>query len=87
MMVNTTNSATLVYTDSLKKVQQEKYLFVFDAYRKYVPDNQKYGITFWNVGDKDTWLRPTYKIMEYPLLFDEDYNRKPVYNAILQSLK
>lgn len=87
MMVNTTNSATLVYTDSLKKVQMEKYLFVFDAYRKYVPDSQKYGITFWNVGDKDTWLRPTYKIMEYPLLFDENYERKLVYDALIQRMK
>jgi len=87
MMVNTTNSASLVYNDSLKKAQQEKYLFVFDAYRKYIPDNQKYGITFWNVGDKDTWLRPTYKIMEYPLLFDENYERKAVYNALLDRMK
>lgn len=87
MMVNTTNSVTLVYTDSLKKVQQEKYLFVFNAYRKYVPDNQKYGITFWNVGDKDIWLRPTYKIMEYPLLFDENYKRKPVYDTLIKTMK
>lgn len=87
MMVNIGKNRANVYTDSLKKVQQEKYVFVFNAYCKYVPDAQKFGITFWNVSDKDTWLRPTYKMIEWPLLFDENYERKQVYQSVLISLK
>jgi endo-1,4-beta-xylanase len=87
MMVNVGENRKNVYTDSLKKVQQEKFVFVFNAYQKEVPDAQKYGITFWNVGDKDTWLRPTYKMIEWPLLFDDDYQRKAAYYAVLESLR
>jgi endo-1,4-beta-xylanase len=87
MMVNGHNLPDAVYTEEQKKLQKEKFVFVFDAYLKHVPDPQKYGITFWNVGDQDTWLRKVYKINEWPLLFDDDYERKPAYYAVLKRLK
>ena len=87
MMVNEGENKKNIYTDSLKKVQQDKFVFVFNSYQKEVPDAQKYGITFWNVSDKDTWLRPTYKMIEWPLLFDDDYQRKPAYYAVLEYLR
>jgi endo-1,4-beta-xylanase len=87
VMVNGHNQANAVYTDSLKQSQIEKYLFVFNAYKKYIPEKQQYGITFWNVSDNDTWLRKVYKINEWPLLFDDNYQRKLLYFKVLEQAK
>jgi endo-1,4-beta-xylanase len=87
VMVNEHNQPNAVYTDSLKQIQTEKFILIFNAYRKQVPEKQQYGMTFWNVGDNDTWLRKVYKINEWPLLFDDNYQPKPVYDTLLKSLK
>lgn len=87
VMVNGHNQPNAVYTDSLKQLQTEKFILIFNEYRKQVPVNQQYGITFWNIADNDTWLRKVYKINEWPLLFDDNYQPKPVYYDVLKSLK
>ncbi|QEK51714.1 endo-1,4-beta-xylanase [Pedobacter aquae] len=44
-------------TESERKgAQYYRYYFVPQAYRSIVPDNQRWGITLWNVGDSDSWL-------------------------------
>lgn len=76
--VNPKNDSTFVYDDAAKAAQLEKLRLVFQAYRA-IPKNQQYGITFWNVGDRDSWLRGYFKRpKEYPLLFDDQYNRKAI---------
>jgi endo-1,4-beta-xylanase len=87
VMVNGHNQPNAVYTDSLKQLQTEKFILIFNAYQNQVPEKQQYGITFWNISDNDTWLRKVYKINEWPLLFDDNYQRKPVYSDVLNSLK
>jgi endo-1,4-beta-xylanase len=87
VMVNGHNQPIAVYTDSLKQLQTEKFKLIFDAYRKQVPDKQQHGITFWNIADNDTWLRKVYKISEWPLLFDDNYIRKPAYYKVLEKVK
>jgi endo-1,4-beta-xylanase len=85
--VNPKNDSTFVYDDAAKAAQLEKLLLVFQAYRA-IPKNQQYGITFWNVGDRDSWLRGYFKRpKEYPLLFDETYNRKASYSTLLNNEK
>jgi endo-1,4-beta-xylanase len=87
VMVNGHNQPNAVYTDSLKQLQTEKFMLIFNAYRKQVPAKQQYGITFWNIADNDTWLRKVYKINEWPLLFDDNYIRKPAYYKVLEKVK
>lgn len=87
VMVNGNNQPNAVYTDSLKQLQTEKFILIFNVYRKQVPEKQQYGITFWNVGDNDTWLRKVYKINEWPLLFDDNYQPKPVYYQLVEGMK
>lgn len=81
--VNPKNDSTFVYDETAKKAQQEKFELVFKAYQE-LPKQQQYGITFWNVGDRDSWLRGYFKRpKEYPLLFDDTYTRKPIYSNLL----
>jgi endo-1,4-beta-xylanase len=81
--VNPQNDSTFVYDDATKSSQAEKLKLVFQAYRA-IPKKQQYGITFWNIGDRDSWLRGYFKRpKEYPLLFDDQYNRKAIYSTLL----
>lgn len=81
--VNPKNDSTFVYHEAAKKAQQEKFELVFKTYKK-LPTHQQYGITFWNVSDRDSWLRGYFKRpKEYPLLFDDTYTRKPFYTNLL----
>jgi endo-1,4-beta-xylanase len=81
--VNPKNDSTFVYDESKQEAQKRQYEFVFQAYIK-IPRKQQYGITFWNVGDRDSWLRGYFKRpKEYPLLFDDYYRRKPMYSSLL----
>ena len=85
--VNPKNDSTFVYTETAQEAQKYKYQFIFQSYRS-IPKKQQYGITFWNVGDKDSWLRGYFKRpKEYPLLFDESYRRKPMYSSLLNLSK
>lgn len=56
--------------------QQDQYNRVFKVLRKHhdVIDN----VTFWNLGDRDSWLG----VNNHPLLFDENYKAKLVYNIV-----
>ncbi|RXK46546.1 endo-1,4-beta-xylanase [Aquirufa rosea] len=84
--VNPQNISDYQYDEPSKKEQIQKYELLFQAFEK-VPMAQRYGITFWNVGDQDSWLRGYFKRpKEYPLLFDENYLRKPAYQALFQTL-
>lgn len=51
-----------------------------------VPVQYQYGITFWGISDKNSWIRPYYNRDDYPLLFDDQYLPKPAYCALLESL-
>ena len=85
--VNPKNNPEFVYDELAKDEQLSKYLCVFKAFQE-VPVAQQYGITTWNVGDGDSWLRGYFKRpKEYPLLFDEAYRPKSAYRILMQSLK
>ena len=67
--------------------QNELFQFIFTSFRA-IPARQQYGITFWNISDKDTWLRGYFKRpKEYPLLFDETYVKKPGYHSLVNYLQ
>jgi endo-1,4-beta-xylanase len=66
-----------------------KYKQVAESYIRHVPEAQRYGITVWGVGDGDSWLRNRlpYHTKDYPLLWDEGYNKKEAYNEFLIGLQ
>ena len=65
-----------VLTDSIAKMQQDKYDQLFQVLRKYKKNIS--CVTFWNLSDRDSWLGAN----NFPLLFDGDYQRKPVYYTV-----
>ena len=65
-----------VLTDSIAELQKKKYAELFDVIRKYKKNFS--CVTFWNLGDRDSWLGAN----NFPLLFDGEYNRKPVYYTV-----
>ena len=84
--VNPKNNPDFNYDEKAAQAQNELFAFVFTSFRN-IPVKQQYGITFWNISDKDSWLRGYFKRpKEYPLLFDENYAKKPAYSELINSL-
>ena len=65
-----------VYTEEIQKMQDQKYKDLFEIMRKYKKNIS--CVTFWNLSDRDSWLGAN----NYPLLFDSEYQRKPVYYTV-----
>jgi GH35 family endo-1,4-beta-xylanase len=55
--------------------QGETIVYIFDQYLKMVPKDQRGGITFWGVSDKNSWLGAD----KQPLLYSKAYLRKDSY--------
>ena len=74
-----------VLTPELANYQAEIIKYVVHSYITNIPKAQQAGITFWGVNDKNSWMSNGGK--EHPLLYDDNYNKKPAYGAVLQGLK
>ncbi len=85
--VNGQKDATLTFSTSIADKQKAKYQIVVGYYKSIVPTAQQFGITTWNVGDSDSWLRGFIIKNEYPLLFDDNYAKKPAYDGFVAGAK
>lgn len=65
-------------SDELLESQANKLATITLLY-KDVPTRLQYGMTFWGVSDKNSWIRSFFNRNDYPLLFDDDYDPKPAY--------
>lgn len=75
--LNTTNNKASL-TESMKQRQRDLVNKIVLGYKE-LPEKFQYAISFWNVGDADSWIRPQFHRMDWPLLFDDNYQRKPAY--------
>ncbi len=66
-------------TKEMKQQQAEKYKEIATMYNRLVPYDQRYGITLWGFADRYTWIRYFFEIMDWPLIFDDNLNKKPAY--------
>lgn len=72
--------------NQLAQIQAQKYKAVFEAYAA-IPKSQQFGITTWNVGDRDAFRNSGSKNRDHPMMFDYEYQPKPAFNAVVESLK
>lgn len=72
-------------TDVLAGYQAKLYEYTVRSYITHIPAAQRAGITIWGINDKNSWLYNNG--LEFPLLYDNDYNKKPAYAAVLKALK
>lgn len=84
--LNPDNVAGLVLTPAMAALQADAYKFIVKTYYA-IPAAQQFGITTWNVTDADSWLRSTYNRPDWPLPFDDNYQRKPAYFSILSAVR
>ena len=70
--------------EKAQKLFDERYLAFFKIYEKH--KEQISRITLWGVSDKTSWLNnwPVEGRTSYPLLFDREYNPKPVLQKIVE---
>ena len=86
IQLNPDNLNITTPTGDMLEKQRLKYRTVVKAYNA-LPANQKHGITQWNVGDADSWVRTYIKRNDFPLPFNMNYQRKPAYDGILDGLE
>lgn len=67
--------------------QEEKYKDIVEIYKDVVPVKQRYGITIWNVGDKDSYVSDNCKCSDAPLPFDTNYKKKLAYKGLIEGLR
>lgn len=72
------------FTPELEQKQIEAYDMFFRVFRDY--KDVITGVTFWNLSDRYSWL-DTYPVegrKNYPLLFDENFERKKAYEKVVE---
>lgn len=59
--------------------------YVVGSYLRNIPAAQRAGITVWGLTDNTSWLYNSGA--DYPLLYDQNYKKKPAYASFLQALR
>ncbi|KOS06361.1 hypothetical protein AM493_10215 [Flavobacterium akiainvivens] len=76
-----------VQDESSVEAQMQKFADVINTYKNIVAPKQRYGITFWNVGDSDSYVPRDCNCKEYPQIFDKNYKKKNYFSKIVKALK
>jgi endo-1,4-beta-xylanase len=84
ILVNPTSATGFVLTQAIAESQAEMYQFVVQSYISNVPSSQRHGITVWGVMDASSWRYQNGK--DFPLLYDNEFNKKPAYAGFLKAL-
>ena len=73
-------------TPELAQAQREKLREIARIYNA-LPDENKFAITFWGLRDNESWLNSFTDYPQWPLLFDQDYQKKPMYEGLVEGLE
>lgn len=74
------NNETLTQLEIDARASQQKMLYeqIAQMYQEDVPQEQRFGITLWSLGDGDSGIGKVNGMqIDYPCLFDTAYNKKP----------
>ncbi|MDR0812364.1 MAG: endo-1,4-beta-xylanase [Paludibacter sp.] len=83
----TMNPYTEALPDSVYQKFEQRYLDLFGLYLKYADHIDR--VTLWGVADGDSWLNnfPVPMRTNYPLLFDRNYQAKPIVEKLIKLAK
>ena len=70
--------AEIESTKELFERQANKLAAITQLYKE-IPYRYQFGITFWGVSDRNSWIPEHFNREDYPLLYDDHYNPKPAY--------
>jgi len=85
--INPNNTTGFTPTAALFATQADMYKYVVQSFLKNVPASQRYGITVWGVNDGGSWIITSQKQADNPLLFDDNFGKKPAFYSFLLGLK
>lgn len=83
--VKSTPAGGTVLSPINAEFQAAMYEYIIKTYLEVVPKEQQYGITVWGIDDASSW-RNTDERKYFPLLWDDNFKRKPAYNAVYNAL-
>lgn len=83
--ISLNTSGEMRLTENKLQKQGEKMFDVVSAYRN-IPKEYQFGITVWGVSDADSWITTYFDRIDYPLLFNEQYEAKPMYCGFKEAL-
>lgn len=72
-------------TDEQLMEQKRKLKGIVKGY-KQIDKKYQFGISFWNISDADTWIRNNFGRIDWPCLWDDNYEPKPMYCGIKEAL-
>ncbi len=73
-------------TPERKSAQKMKYREVVEVYNA-IPTTYKYAITVWGIKDNESWILNQFNRVDWPLLFDNSFNRKVTHTGFLEGLE
>ena len=85
--INPGDQSVFTPTPALYAQQATVMKYVVESFIRNVPAAQRFGLTIWGVSDADSWIVVSQKKVDYPNLWDSNYQKKAAYNAIYQALK
>jgi endo-1,4-beta-xylanase len=66
--------------------QKAKFKEVVEIYNA-IPLDNKFALTTWGLRDNESWLLDFWGVPDWPLMFDENYNKKPAYDGFIEALE
>jgi len=77
------NNIYTFFSDDLSLKQKQRYQNVTSL---FLQSSKLDGITLWGVADADSWIPDYFHRLDWPLLFDENYEPKPSAQGFLETL-
>ena len=75
----------ILFTPDLASKQAALLAGIIQQYNQ-INKVYQYGITFWGITDRYSWIRSYYNRIDFPLLYDDNYLPKPAYCAVKSQL-
>ncbi len=82
---NPDNNMTML-TETRAIEQQQKYKEVVEVYNA-IPTDSKFALTVWGLKDNESWLQNFWGHIDWPLMYDDQFNIKKSHTGFLEGLQ